>query len=70
MLGMKRFALILSLVLVPLAGAQAADETLLQAKRSLDNGNAQAAYDQLAPLQSERAGDPEHQTDDHGGYNR
>jgi outer membrane protein len=60
MLGMKRLALILSLVLVSLAGAHAADETLLQAKRSLDNGNAQSAYNLLAPLQSERAGDPEY----------
>jgi outer membrane protein len=60
MLGTKRLALVLGFVLVPWLGAHAADETLLQAKKALDNGNPQAAYSLLVPLQSDRAGDPEY----------
>jgi tetratricopeptide (TPR) repeat protein len=40
--------------------ARAADETLLRAKAMLDARDAKAAYELLAPLQSERAGDPEY----------
>jgi hypothetical protein len=40
--------------------ARAADQLLLNAKTMLDAGNARAAYDMLAPLQSDRAGDPEY----------
>lgn len=55
----KRLAILASLALAPWFGAFAADETLLQAKQHLDNGNAQAAYSLLVPIQTERAGDPE-----------
>jgi tetratricopeptide (TPR) repeat protein len=37
----------------------AADSVVVQAKKYMDQNNPQAAYDLLAPLQSERAGDPE-----------
>ncbi|HEU5284074.1 MAG TPA: tetratricopeptide repeat protein, partial [Burkholderiales bacterium] len=39
---------------------RAADETLLRAKAMLDASNAKAAYELLAPLQSQRAGDPQY----------
>jgi len=52
--------LLVSLVLVLPLIALAADELLVSAKRQLDNGNPQAAYNLLIPLQSERAGDPEY----------
>jgi len=55
-----RLALIASLALVPLANASGADDVVLEAKRHLDSGNPQAAYDLLFPLQSDRAGDPEY----------
>src|SRR5262245_2484764 len=38
----------------------AADDVVLQAKKYIDQNSPQAAYDLLAPLQSERAGDPEY----------
>ncbi|MFN0039123.1 MAG: tetratricopeptide repeat protein [Burkholderiales bacterium] len=50
--------LLLCLLLAGFSAA-AADEVLLQAKRQLEAGEAQAAYDLLNPLQSERAGDPD-----------
>ncbi len=37
----------------------AADDVVLRAKKYIDENNPQAAYDILAPIQSERAGDPE-----------
>jgi tetratricopeptide (TPR) repeat protein len=40
--------------------AQAADQLLVKAKGLLDGAEAQAAYELLSPLQSERAGDPEY----------
>lgn len=40
--------------------AQAADELLVRAKSFLDSNNAQAAYNLLAPVQSQRAGDPDY----------
>lgn len=40
--------------------AHAADDSVLEAKRHLDGGDAQAAYELLNPLQVERAGDPEY----------
>jgi tetratricopeptide (TPR) repeat protein len=43
----------------PLA-ALAADELLISAKQQLEDGDPQAAYSLLIPLQSERAGDPEY----------
>jgi len=42
------------------ASALAADDTLLRAKAMLDARNAQGAYELLAPLQSERAGEPDY----------
>src|SRR5689334_6440898 len=39
--------------------AYGADEVLVKAKSFLDANNAQAAYNLLAPLQSQRAGDPD-----------
>ena len=53
-------ALLAALLLGLAAAACAADEMLLRAKAMLDARNAQGAYDLLAPLQSERAGDPEY----------
>src|SRR5690349_17866616 len=47
------------LTLTTFAG-QAADEVLAKAKALLDANNPQAAYNLLAPLQSERAGDPDY----------
>src|SRR5579859_304060 len=55
---LRRFALLLSLMIVPLSGF-AADEILLRAKQQLDSGDAQGAYNLLTPLESARAGDPE-----------
>jgi hypothetical protein len=49
-----------ALLLCVVAPARAADETLLRAKAMLDANNAGGAYELLAPLQSERAGDPEY----------
>lgn len=49
---------VLLLCVAPLA--RAADETLLRAKAMLDASNPKGAYELLAPLQSERAGDPEY----------
>jgi tetratricopeptide (TPR) repeat protein len=48
-------ALFLSLALP----AWAADDLVVQGKKLLDSGSAQAAYDMLKPHESERAGDPE-----------
>jgi len=56
----RLLTLLVSLVLVLPLIALAADELLVSAKRQLDNGNPQAAYNLLIPLQSERAGDPEY----------
>ena len=56
----KRLALFFSFVLAVPFAALAADDLLLAAKQQLDNGNPQAAYNLLVPLQSERAGDPEY----------
>lgn len=56
----KRLALLFSFVFVLPLVALAADELLISAKQQLDNGNPQAAYNLLVPLQSERAGDPEY----------
>jgi tetratricopeptide (TPR) repeat protein len=47
------------LLLCGCAWAQAADQLLVDAKALLDSGDARGAYDMLAPLQPERAGDPE-----------
>lgn len=56
----KHLALIASILLAPLVGAHAADETLLKAKAYLDSGDPQAAYTLLVPLESARAGNPEY----------
>jgi tetratricopeptide (TPR) repeat protein len=56
----KRLALLFSFVFVFPLVTLAADELLISAKQQLDNGNPQAAYNLLIPLQSERAGDPEY----------
>lgn len=56
----KRLALVISFVVVLPLVALAADDLLISAKQQLDNGNPQAAYNLLIPLQSERAGDPEY----------
>jgi len=56
----KPFALLSSLLLVISLSVSAADDLLLQAKQHLDNGDAQAAYNILIPVQSDRAGDPEY----------
>jgi tetratricopeptide (TPR) repeat protein len=55
----RRFALLLLLAIALPLSVSAADDVLMQAKRQLDNGKAQDAYDLLIPLQSARAGDPE-----------
>lgn len=47
-------------LLVWAALVHAADETLVRAQALLDAKDAKAAYELLAPLQSERAGDPEY----------
>lgn len=54
----RLFALLLSCVIYSSTTVLAADDVLVQAKQQLDGGNAQAAYNLLIPLQSERAGDP------------
>ena len=56
----KCLALLFSFVFVFPLVCVAADELLISAKQQLDNGNPQAAYNLLIPLQSERAGDPEY----------
>jgi tetratricopeptide (TPR) repeat protein len=56
----KRLTLLFSFVLVLPMVALAADELLVSAKQQLDNGNPQAAYNLLIPLQSERGGDPDY----------
>jgi hypothetical protein len=53
-------ALTASLVLAPVLSAGAADNVLTEAKRHLDSGDPQAAYNLLVPLQSDRAGDPDY----------
>jgi tetratricopeptide (TPR) repeat protein len=54
-------ALILATLLaLPTLSASAADDVLVKAKSFLDAGNPQAAYNMLAPLQSQRAGDPDY----------
>jgi tetratricopeptide (TPR) repeat protein len=60
MLHPKRLALLFSFVFFFPLVALAADELLISAKQQLDDGNPQAAYNLLIPLQSERAGDPEY----------
>ena len=57
---LRTLALIASLVFAPLFCAAAADDVLVEAKRHLDQGDPQAAYDLLMPLQSDRAGDPDY----------
>ncbi len=54
----KRAIVASLLTLTCAANLLAADEVLLNAKRALDQGRAQAAYDALNPLQQARAGDP------------
>lgn len=56
---LRILALIASILLAPLVCA-AADEVLFEAKRYLDQGNPQAAYEILVPLQADRAGDPDY----------
>jgi tetratricopeptide (TPR) repeat protein len=56
----KRLALLFSFVSAFPLTAFATDELLISAKEQLDNGNPQAAYNLLIPLQPERAGDPEY----------
>lgn len=56
----KHLALFLLFVLVVPLATLAADDLLVSAKQKLDNGDPQAAYTLLVPLQSERAGDPEY----------
>lgn len=56
----RRLAVCILVVLVFPLAAFAADDLLISAKQQIDNGNPQAAYNLLIPLQSERAGDPEY----------
>ena len=56
----RRIALLLLFAFVVPLTALAADELLLSAKQHLEDGDPQAAYNLLIPLQSERAGDPEY----------
>ena len=56
----RRLALLLLFAFVIPLTALAADELLISAKQQLENGDPQAAYNLLVPLQSERAGDPEY----------
>ncbi len=56
----KRLALLFLFVFVLPPVALAADELLISARQQLDNGNPQAAYNLLIPLQSQRAGDLEY----------
>jgi tetratricopeptide (TPR) repeat protein len=56
----RGFALLVAAVFSTLALlAYGADDTLTKAKSFLDANNPQAAYNLLAPLQSQRAGDPD-----------
>lgn len=57
---LRSLALVASLLLASPWAASAADDMLVQARRHLDTGNPQAAYDLLVPLQSDRAGDPDY----------
>lgn len=59
MYRLRILALIASILLAPMA-CPAADDVLVEAKRHLDQGNPQAAYEMLVPLQTERAGDPDY----------
>jgi tetratricopeptide (TPR) repeat protein len=56
---LRQLALLLLLAIAFPLSVSAADEVLLQAKRQIDSGNAQEAYNLLVPLQSTRAGDPD-----------
>lgn len=51
--------LVVAALLCVAGWASGADSLLLKAKGLLDGGNAQAAYELLHPLESERAGEPE-----------
>lgn len=55
-----RSALCLALAAAPLAASAAIDATITQAQQLLRQKQAQAAYDLLAPLEDERAGDPDY----------
>lgn len=57
---LRSLALVAGLVLASPLVASAADDVLLEAKRHLDSGKPQAAYNLLVALQSERAGDPDY----------
>jgi tetratricopeptide (TPR) repeat protein len=57
---LHRLVLLASLLFAQVCTAFAADETLVSAKQYLDRGNPQAAYNLLAPLQADRAGDAEY----------
>ncbi len=59
MFRIAHLAAVVALILGPALSA-IADEMLSSAKRLLDGGNPQAAYNLLLPLQSERAGDPDY----------
>jgi tetratricopeptide (TPR) repeat protein len=52
--------LLAALLLCASAAALAADATLQKARAMLEGGSPQGAYDLLAPLQAERAGDPQY----------
>lgn len=54
------FALTVALALTPLARAADTDPLLAQADQLLARGQAQAAFDLLAPLEDERAGNPDY----------
>jgi outer membrane protein len=57
----RGLALILTIILAwATLSASAADEVLTKAKSFLEANNPQAAYNLLAPLQSQRAGDPDY----------
>lgn len=56
---LRQFALLLTFAIIFPLSVSAADDLLLNARQQLDNGNAQAAYNLLIPLQSTRAGDPD-----------
>src|SRR5690242_14276286 len=54
-------ALLVATVLIWCAcSAQAADDLLVKAKALLDANHPQAAFNLLAPLQAQRAGDPDY----------
>jgi tetratricopeptide (TPR) repeat protein len=56
---LRQLAVLAAVLLLPLT-ALAADEILMQAKKLVDAGDGQSAYNLLIPLQSERAGDPDY----------